>query len=446
MKNRWNHDEVNQVIPQGADALATNRALLRALVASLKARSFAVLRSCDSVAAGISGDGVDRWDSDADLVFDTGAHSWFLLQGFGFQLLIDLAVAAPNGNTFNMRVSAGSLFTGGSITSAPTATDSFLVRTTGTTHLEGSNGAYVLHVVTVPNGYSSPTVISIWRDGVSSVLAFIGSFECAESGVSFAMGGWAIGAGAHDASTWDYNSSLIPLAQARIRSTTVSTTGTGYFTSESWLGLDVPNDRTARYDASPIGLVSDTVNLRGRRGWLPDVYFVRTTAPAATGDIIISDNGDRYALLGGFALPWDAGTVLIDDSAPASAAERAMRIPQIQWSGGALTFSQELEPLAETAAVARWTPIVVSFDVPAGFKATVVATIGASSGLWLVAYGDTDTTHFNGFSPLFADKSSVNITGNADGGWHYEFSILPVGGWHRSDGAINHLIAREATP
>jgi len=443
MNLTWRHD-VNQIIPQGASTLATNRALLLALVASLKGGNFTVLRSSDGVSAGAAGDGVDRWVDAADLVFapGAGAHSWILLQGLGFQLLIDLSSASALGDQFRIRASIAG-FTGGSITAAPTATDEFVVGDGTDTYLNSSNGAYVLHVVDAPD-QASPTIVSIWRDGKPRSLAFIGGIIAHPSTWTTVIVSWMIGSFCTDSGGWDYVAWTAPQPQINLAGN--GAVGAAYIYSELWPSGDSLSDGTisavAIVDAFPISLYSDDASITGFRGRIPDVLLFRLTG--ATGHVATTVDGGRYAIMGNFLIPWDDSTVRIDDNvAPSTTTHAVVPIPSA-WSGGALAIP-DVEPLAATAAVARWTPIVAEFDVPAGFKATVLVKIGADSGVWLAAYSDVDATHFNGFSPLFADKSSVTITGNADIGWHYTVSVLPVGGWHRPDGVISHLIVREAT-
>ena len=68
--HRWQFD-LGNTVAYGGTAIATNRALLRALVNGLLAiPGVSVYRSCDAASAGADGDGVNRWDSDTDLVVE----------------------------------------------------------------------------------------------------------------------------------------------------------------------------------------------------------------------------------------------------------------------------------------------------------------------------------------------------------------------------------------
>lgn len=446
MNYTWRHD-VNQIIPQGASTLATNRALLLALVASLKAGNFTVVRSCDGVTVGAAGDGVDRWVDAADLVFapSGGAHSWMVLQGLGFQLLIDLVSPTVLGDQLRIRGSISGFDTGGTVFAAPTASagDAFVVGDGTDTYLNNANGAYVLHVIDTPSA-DAPAIVSIWRDGVAQALAFIGGIGAFPSTWDAVIGSWAT-ASCTDVGLWDFTASLAPQAQITLSAVTVGdgiVNGVAYLNHEMWASAgDSINDGVG-YAVYPAAVYSEEPGIVGHRGHLPDIFVARFATPSS-GKVATMADGNRFAIMGGFLIPWDASTVRIDDNVAPLTDTVATTIVSGAALGGALVVPS-VEPLAATAAAARWTPISAEFDVPAGHKATVIVKIGADSGVWLVAYSDVDATHFNGFSPLFADKSSVTITGTADAGWHYEVSVLPVGGWHRPDGVISHLIVREA--
>jgi hypothetical protein len=82
-------------------------------------------------------DGVDRWDSDSDLVWNTAgnAHSWIVLYksdypstGKSIDILISLAIATASPHLFNYAC-ASMAFSGGSTTADPTTTTGTKTRT-----------------------------------------------------------------------------------------------------------------------------------------------------------------------------------------------------------------------------------------------------------------------------------------------------------------------------
>ncbi len=85
-----------------------------------------VVGSSDAVSANLSG--TDLWVDYADLVWDTGDHSWIVLKQTGitsnFQLCISLDQADEN--TIIMVYSPTAGFTGGTISARPTATDEYV--------------------------------------------------------------------------------------------------------------------------------------------------------------------------------------------------------------------------------------------------------------------------------------------------------------------------------
>jgi hypothetical protein len=115
--------------------------------------------SCNGLTAGTPGDGVDRWVSDADLVWATSealAHSWMVLRQpglYGIQLLLSL-VSSANGDGLTAVTSVAG-FTGGSTTARPTAVDE-VVHALGT-DITAGNATY--------KGWSSLLATS-WVDTV----------------------------------------------------------------------------------------------------------------------------------------------------------------------------------------------------------------------------------------------------------------------------------------
>lgn len=117
----------NVAVAQQASAVATNRRLARLMVATLVELGAVVSYSCDGVTAGTAGDGVDRWDADADIVFADGssAHSWVVLDlgaGYGdMQLLVRCLAGGGTGNLDVYMTPSG--WTGGSTTADPEPVD-----------------------------------------------------------------------------------------------------------------------------------------------------------------------------------------------------------------------------------------------------------------------------------------------------------------------------------
>ena len=98
--------------------------------------------------------------------------------------------------------------------------------------------------------------------------------------------------------------------------------------------------------------------------------------------------------------------------------------------------------MAATPDLARWTPVVMSFGVPAGYKAVVAAKIGADSALWMEVYDEV----MGGLAPLFQDRTTVTITGNDSIGRIFTMSILPDGGWQRPNVQVEAYFGQVLVP
>lgn len=108
--------------------------------------------SSDSVAAGM--DDVDRWIDTGDIVWNSGNHSWIVLENAGGAQICwanDFSTNYIEDSFIFFSPSAG--FTGGSISARPTATDEFDARTgsdiswwwSGQTGTVGDNVWHMLH-------------------------------------------------------------------------------------------------------------------------------------------------------------------------------------------------------------------------------------------------------------------------------------------------------------
>ena len=97
-----------------------------------------IYQSCDASSCGTEGDGVDRWLDEGDIVWanDSTNHSWIVFNmpvGDG-QICIDCVQPS---RTITMSFSSSGLFTGGTVTNAPTAPDAVV-----TGHFEWLDGSY----------------------------------------------------------------------------------------------------------------------------------------------------------------------------------------------------------------------------------------------------------------------------------------------------------------
>ena len=121
LSKTWQHN-VNNVVTSQAELPWSRDFLFRIKQAltGFATLPWTVINSSNGVDVG-----GDRWAGPGSLVWNTGAHSWIILQqpGTGGQLCIDLDYAVSNVERAYMRWSPGGLFAGGSITARPVATD-----------------------------------------------------------------------------------------------------------------------------------------------------------------------------------------------------------------------------------------------------------------------------------------------------------------------------------
>lgn len=146
----YTYDHTTQT---GGDGTACCRAVLYRIKEQMKAiGGWTVKGSSNSTAAGM--DNTDRWTSSSSSVLvwaNPGAiHSWIVLEStaLGIQILLDLQADGSN-RTLWPSISPGKLFTGGSTTTAPTATDQIQVYDgSGTLFSEGAVATSVdLHIM-----------------------------------------------------------------------------------------------------------------------------------------------------------------------------------------------------------------------------------------------------------------------------------------------------------
>lgn len=164
----WQYD-VNKSLPAGAngvdEAQKMHLAWKNALI-GFATNPWAVAGSSDSVTAGM--DNVDRWTSSDKLVgvAATGAHAWIVLKDpvLGCQILLSMIVGGTaNYEKHRFVMSPGGLFTGGSASADPTATDEIVINSHcyGRFFVGTSNtSAHMLHVLRSSTGQATMWIIS----------------------------------------------------------------------------------------------------------------------------------------------------------------------------------------------------------------------------------------------------------------------------------------------
>lgn len=317
--------KVNQAFPALGTALADNRALLLGIRDGLKGvgswtdgagspfsptNVWTTRYSCDSVAAGSAGDGVDRWVSASNLVWNNAgsAHSWYVLRqtaiATNYELLISLEGAAANGVLITVVVSPSAAFTGGTTTARPTATDEIvLLNNAQWNNLTGDLSA-VLHVESSTDGQ----VTRVWIYQNNVVVAFW-AFEKPQLPVSswsnpsiaMILGNVAPTlANINSAANWNAKGVSTMALYG-----TVESIGTGPLPSQ----MPAPNDISGNWPFFGMGLFSLTAANRGRHGNPFDLWWGLTAANEADG----YPSGapvKQFVQVGDLILPWNRSTAL----------------------------------------------------------------------------------------------------------------------------------------
>lgn len=259
--------------------------------------------SCLSATAGTKGDGVNRWTSAGALVWAAAgtAHSWMVLKQTGiastYEILFDCS-SATTGTVMTIAVSFSAGFTGGTNTTAPTATDQQNIINNGLwltlgsdlgirwSVMQSSDGActrmFAFAGGTLLNGYIFDTPANTTTGWSNPSFTFAGATAAAFNAAT--LGGAASG---------------------YIRNGT--TTGTSAVTVEATMAgtlmtaATVPNDIDSNWPMLPIGIYSTTTNLRGRQGTFVDLWAGSSTV--ATGDTYPA-TGNNFIQIGVLIFPW----------------------------------------------------------------------------------------------------------------------------------------------
>lgn len=316
--------QVNTNTPATGAALGCNQALMFALKEALKGNgawtdsaggavassgNWVVSYSCDSVAAGAAGDGVDRWAAAANLVWNGGANprSWIVLRqsgiASGFEVCIYLNSVSPQQATVVVSPSAG--FTGGTTTTRPSATDEIVLLNTANYGGPSVNAASYLHVLKTADG--SAARIAICRNGQIAGFWF---FELPGA----PLAGWA-NPSVSCVLTGDAGASPTTICTLANLSNAASVWGytqnpvahylTGLCTrAHSMLASNqtVASDISGEYPFFEQGIYSETVYGRGRNGMLVDSWW--GLAALADSDTYPLASRD-FVQLGDVIWPWD---------------------------------------------------------------------------------------------------------------------------------------------
>lgn len=306
----WQYN-VNQTIAAAGTALDDNRKLLKAIKDSLLgfgSGAWTTSYSCNGITAGTPGDGVDRWTTEADIVWALpGAHSWYVLKqtniDANFEVLLE---CKSSSQALTIVMTSTATFTGGTTTSRPTATNEVYIKNNGYWGGAPSDVQQRLHVMMSTDGQCTRIIMcdtnspkAFWLfDKVSSPVA-----NWATPAVGFAYGVSNLGGPAM--------LSLIIYQSANFKAFGNSAmdlylTCEGKASAPLFSSLTVPNDLSADYPLFATALVSETAGNKGRHGRMVDLYYGLSNL--SNGDTYPGDGSNQFAQFGCLVLPWNGST------------------------------------------------------------------------------------------------------------------------------------------
>jgi len=300
---------VNQTVAASGTQLTNNRSSLRAIKDSLLgfgSTPWTTRYSCDSVAAGSAGDGVDRWDSNADLVWSAaGAQSWYILKQAGissnFQIGLFLNVASSNGTLLTLSFSPNAGYTGGTTTAKPTATDE--VTLISQTNWGGNNVDVQQRIHVMQSTDGQCTRIMMCDTGVFKMMWM---FDKPGNPVT----GWSnpsITLALASNSSTDVLTTANLSSAANVRgfgsaSMSIFLTSEARNTTQLKSVFTVANSFSGEFPFFPIGLSSETASHVGRHGTVQDLWFGLSSL--ADGDTYPNDVSRQFMQAGELIVPW----------------------------------------------------------------------------------------------------------------------------------------------
>lgn len=267
---------------------------------SISSNAWTVVGSSNSVTSNMTG--TDLWVTGANVVRNTstsGARSWIVLRNArGRQMLIDYVGSDASTSRVQFSPSAG--FTGGSITAAPTALDSFDIIDAGPSAsiadaaVAGTN--IIQNVWQTTDG--AQTMIVVNQNGSSITLWLFGDVE--DPPASWAtpfISYWDFGLGVSSSQMWGRKLvGTFGSGHVNARATS-AITATCYFVTESLDTAPLSDPATATNRKNELTnlwdiygrfeVMSENVNLWGPLGYWPDLW---PTPPVQTGYV----TGDHY--------------------------------------------------------------------------------------------------------------------------------------------------------
>jgi hypothetical protein len=260
-----------------------------------------VTRSSNGTSVNLAGG--DLWAADSDLVSNAAGsnHSWIVLRNsvLGVELCFDMSNSAIS-ITIVFSWSAG--FTGGTVTTRPTATDERVLISNSSWITNNNDIALRWSVQHSTDGLAT----RIWVAGAATAQAHMVIERPANPST-----GWSnpcvvfCGTGFPSMSSW----------------TSVGALRYGTVASTVWVGVEgsnnagptdtthgqIANEITGEWPFWPLGVIGATVGARGRHGSLTDLWFGSNSM--SNGDAYPADGTNQFVQFGLAITPWNGGPV-----------------------------------------------------------------------------------------------------------------------------------------
>jgi hypothetical protein len=283
---------------------------------------------CNAVAAGTPGDGINRWNSPSDLVWDEWDRTpmlpkswmvWDLPTGGQYLFCCFHNTAGNQFCTYAITYFSGEgLFSGGTTIDRPTAPDELIHTGPGQYWGIGYNSAAVVkqHFIHATDGKQT-IIITCYNNKAPHFLIF-GEVKDPVAGYTLPYFCYNyVGAAVSGLDRCLYTE----LLNSQMMSSKQAATGDagnpfyGRFTTEGWnadaVGQKItsPNDISGEWPLTKIGFFSTESSARGRHGRIADLWF--TSTALSNGDTIEENPGAptwEFAVFGDLVVPWN-GTI-----------------------------------------------------------------------------------------------------------------------------------------
>lgn len=307
----WNYEFTEFPLGPTEDSRQTSTMLqLVNSLTSLGANPWQVHYSSNTVTVGTDGDGVNHWNTNADLVWNTSTHSWIVLRNVdGVEMLIDLDHSPTSRHLALFYLSTEDGFTGGTTTDRPTATDEQQI-SDSTTWIVNTAIKWNLWVQQSDDGKLSRWYIL--ANDLCVGLGFVEEIEDAplSPALSYIASVLSSSSVANQASLNNYGNGAVTSSRTWEKSTgfpwtEVSMTADGFSASGSPPLTQPYFEERSNEPYLPEQVVWGlTLGQRGPRGKRTDIWWL-STGPVNTGDTFPAGVTRQFVAVGNFVIPHD---------------------------------------------------------------------------------------------------------------------------------------------